>query len=263
MSETREPPKPDDTPPSDKGAFDLEPIPEPPPKPAPPTGASEPAAAPQPKVAAPAPAKKAPSPGLFGRLGGMLDGFDDDADFDHDPEVDAALGKKGAAPSEAVPSRPPFVKDGPVVPGVWLGIGFVLLLGAVVGAAVNEKNHPVAGSFLTIYNALLHTCTGIAALGVTAMLLRRPFGSVEQAGARMFVAVTAFLVLTNTRITLIGDGLWEELILASLAYIAAVAVLFRLWRRLLMYVVCAHFLLWMGVQIGMELSRWVATVPTK
>ncbi len=256
MSDTPVPPKPDGAPQDEKGAFDLEPLPEPerpaPPPPPPPPPAAPPAPAPKPQ----------PRKGLLGRLGGMLEGFDEDADFEHDPEVDAALGNKKPLPGvEAAPVRPPFVKDDPPLPVVWLGLGFVLLLGAVVAAAVNEKNHPVAASFLTVYNAAFHTGTGIAALGVTAILLGRPFGSIEQAGAKMFVAVSAFLVLVNTRITLLGDGRWEELVLASLAYTAAVALLFRLWRRLLLYVVCAHFLLWMGVQIGMELSRWVASTP--
>jgi len=250
-------------PPKDAGAFDLEPLPEPetkpePEKPVPTLPAARPVASPP----EPAPPHK---PGLLGKLGGMLEGFDDDADFERDPEVERALGKGPKpvpiVPAAEAPSRPPLISPELGPANLWVGAGAVLLLGAVIGAAVFEDHRPVVASLLTVYNAALHTCTGVLALGATAMLLRRPLGAIEQGAARMFASVCAFLVLANLRIDLIGTTAWEELALGTLAYGAVLAMAFRLWRRPLMYVVCTHFFLWMAVQIGMQLSAWMATKP--
>lgn len=256
---------PEDTPAQDKGAFELEPLPEPVKKP-------EPAPVPPPSVVrapasapAPSPQPAGDKPGLMGRLGGMLEDFDEDADFDRDPEVEAATAKKPAtsADAPAVPERPALVRPGAGSPSVWVGASCGLLLGAVIAAAVNEPNHPFVAGMLAMYDAGLHTCTGVAALGAIAMLLRRPLGPIELAAARMLAAVCAFLLVFNVKIDLIGTSKWEELLLGAAVYIGAVAMLFRIWKRPLMYVVCAHFLLWMIVQIGMQLSGWLATAPAK
>ena len=247
--------------------FGIEPLPEPERKPDPP----KPKAVPATTSAPPAASSVKPGPseatkhGLMGRLGGMLEGFDEDADFETDPEVDAAMGKRPpATPGTTAPEPPPrpvLVKEGPRSPGVLVGVACVLLLGAVIGAAVNEKDHPAVASVLTVYDAGLHACTGVAALAGVAVLLRRSLGRIDLAASRMFVAVSAFLLLYNLKIDLIGTSKWEELTLGAAAYVGVVAVLFRLWKRPLMYVVCAHFFLWMTVQIGMQLSAWMATKP--
>lgn len=248
----------------EKTTFDLEPLPEPEKRPDPPKPP-----APKPEVKAdvkPDPVEPA-HPGLIGKLGGMLDGFDDDADFESDPEVDRALGKgevkPAGAPVPEAPERPPLVKPGIGPAGVWVGAGSVMVLGAVIGAAVTETNHPVVASLLAIYNAGLHTCTGVAALALSALLMRRPLGSIEIASSRMFAAVAAFLLIANLRIDLVGHTPIEELALGTIVYVGVVAGAFRIWRRPMMYVVCAHFILWMAVQVGMELTAWVQQVPTK
>lgn len=258
---------PDDTPAPDQGAFELEPLPEPVNTPAPPVAPS-----PQPPrgksgadAATPGSTPVPEKAGLMGRLGGMLEDFDEDADFEHDPEVEAATGRKppSAAGVPVAPERPAFVRPGSGSPSVWVGVSCVLLLGAVIGAAVNEPHHPVVAGMLAVYDAGLHTCTGVAALGAVAMLLRRPLGPIELAAARMLAAVCGFLVIFNLKIDLIGTSKWEELLLGAAVYVGAVALLFRIWKRPLMYVICAHFLLWMVVQIGMQLSGWLATAPAK
>ncbi len=255
------------TPGQEREIFGIEPLPERERKPDPPKPRAAPA-----MTSAPAPSKMdTPGPaepgkqGLMGRLGGMLEGFDEDADFETDPEVDAAMGKRPpATPGTTAPEPPPrpvLVKEGIGSPGILVGASCVLLLGAVIGAAVNEKDHPAVASVLTVYDAGLHACTGVAALAGVAMLLRRALGRIDLAAARMLVAVSAFLVLYNLKIDLIGTSKWEELTLGAAAYVGTVAMLFRIWRRPLMYVVCAHFFLWMAVQIGMQLSAWMATKP--
>lgn len=269
MPDEQPPTSPGATPPSERPVFELEPLPEPERKPEPPRGAPLPAAAG--KIATPA-ASREPQPGaeparggLLGRLGGMLEGFDDDADFEHDPEVEAALnprpaGVGGMVPAGA-PDRPALVKAWGPGPAAWAAVGGTLLIGAVIATAVNEKDHPIVGSVLTVYNAGVHTCTGVLALAVSAMLLRRRLGAIEQAAARMFVAVAALLIPANLRISLIGHGAWEEITLATVVYVLAVAGLFRVWGRPLAYVVCSHFLIWIVVQIGMQLSVSAASKP--
>lgn len=213
--------------------------------------------------AVPSPASRPltlPSPP--GYKGALLDDFDEDADFSRDPEVERALkGVRGAIAGQARPgdTREVFIKPGFGAPQAWWIVGAVLLVGAVIAAAVNNTPHPVVAPLLVLYSAFLHTGTGLVALAVASVLVHRRLGPLTLPGARMFVAVTAFLLVLNLRITLLGapELLWEEWTLSSLAYVAAVAGLFRLWGRALGYVVCSHFLLWVIVQIGMELSVWV------
>ncbi|HLO39449.1 MAG TPA: hypothetical protein VK176_00385 [Phycisphaerales bacterium] len=202
---------------------------------------------------------------------GVLSGFEKDADFDHDPQVQRALGKKipKAKPSSARPtpedddadeSTGPFVTPGLGNAKVWSVVAGVLLVSAVIAAGMTTTNR-FASAFLTLYSGILHTGTGLIAVYFSARIDGRKLGDLELAAARMATAVSAFLLLFNLNINLAGTTKWEELILATLAYCGAVAGLFRLWGRPLGLVLTSHFALWIVFQIGMQLSAWASAAP--
>jgi hypothetical protein len=247
------PTDPTSTPPQDPAPYELEPV-APPPNPAP--------APARPFLAPPVPAK--------GNLekDGVLSGFDDDADFDRDPEVDRALGKKhprskdapSSQPAAAQPVGPVFITPGLGNAKVWSIVGGVLLISAVVAAAMTNTNR-FASAFLTLYSGILHTGTGLIAVYFAARIDSRKVGDLELAAGRIATAVGAFLLLFNLNINLAGTTKWEELILATLAYAGIIAGLFRLWGRSLGLLLSAHFALWVVFQIGMQLSAWASAVP--
>ncbi len=201
----------------------------------------------------------------------VLSGVDEDDDFEHDPQVQQALNKKPspkpsssksskhapkpAATDDADPESLPFVKPGFGNAQAWALLGAFLLVGAVIAAAINSPK-PFAMSLLVLYSGVLHVGTGLAAVWVSAKLASQPVGQVELAGARMMVCVGAFLLILNLNIQLIGTSKIEELILATLAYLAALAGLFRLWGRDLGILAGTHFLFWVIVELGMQLSAW-------
>lgn len=213
-----------------------------------------------------APASKpvAPAPGATdSQLGPkLLDAFDDDADFSKDPEVEAA--DKGK-PSKAEVMPPPEPLDVFVTPALgpaklWLIFGGVLLLGATIASSVHASRSFLS-AILTIYNGLLHTATGVGAIVVAATLARKQIGAWDLGAARMLAAVAAFLLIFNLNIQLVGDGKWEETILAALAYLGVVGLTFRQTREVHLTLVISHFFLWLVIQLGSQLAVWSAANP--
>jgi hypothetical protein len=195
---------------------------------------------------------------------GLLEDFDEDADFDHDPEVSTALespaGKKQKR-LEAEVVAASFVRPGMGPWRVWAAIGSIELIAALIFAAVKySANHPVAHALLVIYDGMLHTGTGVVAVLVGAKVVEERFGSFELAAARMLAAMGALLLVLNLRIPLTSTN-FEEWALAVAAYVAVVWATFRFSRAELLVVTGAHFGLWLIVQLGMMLTRWTASAP--
>jgi hypothetical protein len=201
----------------------------------------------------------------------LLDDFEEDADFDRDPELERVItGKTGKEERRRAPDdeRPEFGRPIGGEAMHWAIAGGILLLAALVAAGVNAPDKTFLRIALALYMTLLHAGTGVVAVFVAALLLRSRVGSPELAAARMFTAVAAFMLVWNLKINIFGEG-WghlviEELVLATLAYVAIVAVTFRLFKWLpLAYVIGTHFVLWLVVQVGMELSSAVGRAPAR
>lgn len=205
-----------------------------------------------------------------GRIGdkGLLDDFPEDADLEHDPEVERALKAGGRLPEEIKPSvepategegNPPFVKPGMGEPQVVALVSVGLLLAAVVTSAINAENQWFASAVTTLYMALLHTATGIAAVVIAAKIVEAPLGSVELAAARMFAAVAVFQFFINLHIPI--PGRFDEPILAAGAYWAVIMVLFRLPVVKTFYIGMLHAGLWFAIWLAMVLHAWATAVP--
>lgn len=205
-------------------------------------------------------------------VSGLLEGFDEDADFDKDPELEAKITGKprptGAAPTPEAPPRPEFIQPGFGQAKHWAAVGTVVLLGAVIAAGVYAPNHTVPRILLTLYSTFINTGTGIVALYGAARLLESRFGNLELAAARMFACVAVFMLLMNLRLAPFGENLAGlnralNVIVAMAGYVLTVASTFKLWdKQKLGFVVGLHALLWMIVQVGMELAGVVGAAAT-
>lgn len=224
------------------------------------------------------PGAPAPPPQPSGKLDAppLTEGFEEDADFTKDPEVEAAL--KGApvrdprvAARDGEPAPEPtaaFVKPGLGGPKVWASVGAVLLVAALIAVGVNSTQgaaKTTALVFLSLYNVLLHTGTGVVAVWVAAILTEKPLGRFELAAARMFTAVAALTLFYSLRVSLFSTAKFEQdlwsALLGAAGYVGAVAGLFRLWGAPLAFVIGSHLGLWLLVQVGMLLSALAAPTP--
>jgi hypothetical protein len=192
----------------------------------------------------------------------VLAGFEEDADFTADPEVERVAAGKPEQPVRVVADPPELIKPGLGGARVWGVVGAVLAVGALVATGVNAGDHHVARILLALYSVALHAGTGVVAVYVAAVLTERRVTRVELVAARMLTAVAAFSLVFHLRIDPFGEsfktGKLEETLLGAAVYLGVVAGLFRFQRFPFLYVVGSHFGLWLVVQLGMELSRFVA-----
>lgn len=212
----------------------------------------------------------------------VMEGIDEDEIYELEPDAAAASVRP---PGVSAPPSPPkaedagakpdtpadsmdFVRPGLGGPKVWGVVGAVLLVGAILAVGVNSTRPAgatTASIFLTLYNALLHTGTGVVAVWAASLLAEKRLGRFELAAARMFTAVAALSLVVNLRVSLftaspVEQSIWAAL-LGAAAYVGAVAGLFRIWGQHLGFVVGGHLALWLLVQVGMLLSALAAAAP--
>lgn len=166
--------------------------------------------------------------------------------------------KPGGRPETAPPPTPapgPLVRPGLGGARAALVAGVLLLVGAMVAAAVRISGLQGAtfsdgtlAVFYVLFQTLLHTMTGFAALLIAAKIAGRELGKAELGAARMLVAVAAFALVANLTIPI--PTRLDELFLAAVAYVLIVWGANRLPRMELGVVVVAHALLLIAVALG-------------
>ncbi len=220
---------------------------------------------------------------------GLLDDFDEDADFEKDPEAaNARRGTKSTAAGRA--SRGAAggdraggdqVGDGgedldaeldePLVSAGRLGRKSMGIagLGAVVIAIVNASRvgYKLGGWELAAksgvnvaYQCLMNLILGVAALTIAAFLMDRRMGRLDLAVTRMLLAVAVFQLVGRLHLT--SAGVWLELPLAFLAYAFVLKSLFRFPPQTTAIIAGCHFALWVIFQIGPGLESWATLKPS-
>jgi hypothetical protein len=207
----------------------------------------------------------------------LLSDFDEDADFDRDPDVERA--RRGGSGAAATANKPPkargprgvlfaspdvdeepFVKPGLGDERALTIAGVVLMIAAIVAVLINAPNNSLARALLVAFQCMVHAATGLAAVGAAATMLGRPLGPPELAAARMFAAVGLFQFIVNLNLMLLSSRV-DEIIVAALAYIISVWVLFRRPIDQILVVGGFHFLGWLAVFVTGQLYIW-AQLPT-
>ena len=168
----------------------------------------------------------------------------------------------GKAETKDAPEKP-LVRPGLGGAKLALGLGVLLLLGALVASGIRAGGLENAGArvvalaiAVTLFQTLLHTGTGVAAVMIAARFERRPTGALELAAARMFACVGAFQLVFHLPTVAPGTvGLVIGAVLGLLAYAAMVWAIFRLSRIELGIVVAGHVLLLIAVTLGTQLTH--------
>ena len=199
---------------------------------------------------------------------GLLDDFDEDADFSTDPEVDRAMGKTPASKPAAVATHeagPTFVRPSGRLDAKAIAIAAgVLTISAVISAALTAPARARQGfpdAVLTLYLTVLHTATGVGALLLAAALRGERLGDVVLATARMGVAVAAFQLIFHLDIPVAGRT--DETLLAMLAYAGLLMIQFRFDRERLVLVAGVHAAQWLAIYLVTVLWGWAQAAPPK
>ncbi|MDX2132499.1 MAG: hypothetical protein SFY69_10665 [Planctomycetota bacterium] len=211
----------------------------------------------------------------------LLEGFDEDADFERDPEVDAALGRPrakkkprpaagpvGARVSGGVPhddedddhpSGGALVLPSKLDPEIVVGAAIaVLVVAAAVGAATADAARLAAGVSV-VYFAMLGFGVGVGAIRLAAHFQGVIVGSWSRAIAAIAGSVAAFQLVNA--LTLPALGAWGRLLLipaAACAYILTLHALLRLPRERLTLVAGLHALGAIAAWTALVAYDWIA-----
>ncbi|MBK7404778.1 MAG: hypothetical protein IPJ41_09120 [Phycisphaerales bacterium] len=197
-----------------------------------------------------------------------MDDFDEDADFERDPEVEQVVRGIPVGTSKARPraERPVARPTEPAEPGpggelicsgtkwrVATGFAGAAAILAAVLAGINAGHDHWAYVLITLYWAVLHTASGVGAVILAGLLLGRPVGRLDVVAARMALAVSLFLVVFRLEFPFPG-GVILATVLAAGAYFGGVVVAFRLPPRDAAVIGGAHFGLAILIGLGSMLS---------
>lgn len=203
----------------------------------------------------------------------VLEGFDEDTDFDKDSGLKAAQATQAAPRSPKMQSMPnplsmPDMDEDedvvvpstdPLIKPNWLPLKGVATAGAVCAcaAAIFKWYHaPELGSglpmaLLTLYFCALHAVTGMVALILLSLLQHRPAGEYRLGAARILVAVGLFAFLAD-----LGLPWGMSFVPAAAGYLLSVMILFRLRPNVAVQLAGIHGALFVVVQLGFLLQEW-------
>ncbi|MBX3357387.1 MAG: hypothetical protein KF745_03065 [Phycisphaeraceae bacterium] len=179
----------------------------------------------------------------------------------YDMRANVARSTKQA--EEYQPDEPqPFVVPTWGSPKALLILGSVFFLAAMITAGVNV---PAGKSFwlivgsvlLVIYEVLVHTGTGVVAVAVSARICEQKFGNFELAVSRVFAAFSAFELAFQLSLRIPAVGVWAAFVIGPAAYWVLIWALFRKSRTITTLIVLCHVVLWLIIQLGMQLSAMV------
>lgn len=166
-------------------------------------------------------------------------------------------------PEPAADERPEFIKPGGRA-AVFAIAGVCVTLAACAAAVANM---PRPGGFgvgaawvlLIIYRAVLHTGTGLAALWCASKFVGERFTRLDLAAARIFLALSVFLLVASVRIPLEPEWLggvikWP---IAIVGYWLAVFALFRRSRQETFIIALFHIGAMMFVELGVQMASWL------
>lgn len=212
---------------------------------------------------------------------GLLTDFDEDADFDRDPEVERARKSGGRAEvpvgrpvqsgsagggttlEATTPGRPDSNEFGQriVTPGrgtlkTILIIGATLACAAALAAGINAApgRNPFLVALSMFFDIALHTITGVGAVGLAAAMLGKLLRHTELAGARMLIATALFALGFQLDFQSWAHSL--GILIASVLYFLSVWLLFKLKAQETLVVAAFHFALWILFYLHVHVSMW-------
>lgn len=226
-------------------------------------------APPRERPPAPGPLKVTPKASLDAPP--LLDDVDDDADLTADPEVERVL--KGETRPARTPADttepaaeppPPLVTPGRLTAKHLAITGGVVALGAMIVGAWGAGEQWLGGAVMAAYLTLLHTCTGVLALGAAAHLHARRLGPLDLVAARMLVAVAGFMLVVMLPVP--GPVALARPIAAVGAvgvYLLLMGVLFRPGAQRYRAMVALHAVCAALAWLLLSLHSWIVELRTE
>jgi len=169
------------------------------------------------------------------------------------------------APLPAISGEKEFVTPGRGSAQVVATCGVFITLAALIISGINAREWGawvVLGTVaMTLYNILLHSCTGVVAVIVASKLSEEKFTRLELAAARMFLAIAIFYAVSSFRLPIPIAFVAMILVWGSAiaTYFLVVWFLFKKDRFGAALIALAHFLMWMTLEMGAHLAAWVAS----
>ncbi len=191
----------------------------------------------------------------------------------------ASVESKGATISGAEAMHAEAAKEDaqPISPdskpglNVLLGIGGVAAVCALVviaaGAPVGAGLWIISGRVLLgIYDVAIHTGTGVVAVVLAGLLLKKPVGRLDLAAGRMLVAFSVFLLVSKIQPGALGwFGLLLMMLMGAAAYWVTLLLLFRRNVQETHTIACAHaglyIVVWLGTSLGLALDAAEKQLP--
>jgi len=193
---------------------------------------------------------------------GLIEDFDEDADFTRDPEVEKALkGRKvesAPAPETIEPAGETvvFAKPGLGEPRTIALIAVGVILAAIVVASVNASARWWAAGLSTAYLTVLFTATGVVAVLVASHLSGMVAGKLDLVAARVFLAVAAFMLVFSLNLPVLGFfNRFAVTLLAVALYWLVLTIMFRQSLQRIFIAMAAHFSLSIALWAILELHR--------
>ena len=148
-----------------------------------------------------------------------------------------------------------------------IGAGF-LVLALVLTAVYAPRGSTLLAIGLvlsTLYNTLVHTGTGVVAVILAAMVFGAKMSRFDFAAARMFLAFSAFQLVSVVQVPGIPAGLSKFLfaLVAGGVYLLALMLLMRKSKEQAVAIAAFHFALWLLYSGGVWLSAWVTAEAGK
>ncbi|MBL0869062.1 MAG: hypothetical protein IBJ18_00625 [Phycisphaerales bacterium] len=154
---------------------------------------------------------------------------------------------------------------------VLLGIGGVAAVCALVviaaGAPVGAGLWIVSGRVLLgLYDIAIHTGTGVVAVVLAGLLLKKPVGRLDLAAGRMLLAFSVFLLVSKIQPGALGwFGVLMMMLMGAAAYWVSLLLLFRRNVQETHTIACAHaglyIVVWLGTSLGLVLDAAEKQLP--
>lgn len=188
----------------------------------------------------------------------------------------AAIGA-GVSGAEAMHAEAAKEDEQPISPDAKPGLKVLLGVGAVAAACalvVIAAGAPAGAGIwiisgrvlLGVYDIAIHTGTGVVAVVLAGLLLKKPVGRLDLAAGRMLVAFSVFLLVSKIQPGALGwFGVLMMLAMGAGAYWVTLLLLFRRNVQETHTIACAHaglyLLVWLGTSLGLALGAAEKTLP--
>jgi len=173
-----------------------------------------------------------------------------------------------AAKEDAQPISPDAKPGLKVLLGVGAAAAVCALVVIAAGAPAGAGLWIISGRVLLgVYDIAIHTGTGVVAVVLAGLFLKKRVGRLDLAAGRMLVAFSVFLLVSKIQPGALGwFGVLLMMLMGAGAYWVSLLLLFRRNVQETHTIACAHaglyILVWLGTSLGLVLDAAEKKLPS-